>query len=87
MNIVAIIKFVNEVLSEKAFEGSTRFERKMEEKQTSSELINKKIWREKIAKTKRMFRSARQTLSFNEKMKVAFALSERDSQIRIAKKK
>ncbi len=59
----------------------------MEEKQTSSDPVNEEIWRERIAKTKRMFRSAQQTLSFNEKMKIAFALSERDSQIRKAKKK
>ncbi len=59
----------------------------MERKQTSPDSVDEKIWREKIAKTKREFRAEQRNLSFNEKMQIAFALSERDSKIRKAKKK
>ena len=75
MNIVEAIKIVNEMRA------------KIEEKQTSSDSVNEEIWCERLTKTKRMFCGAQQSLSFNEKMKIAFALSERDSQLRKAKKK
>jgi hypothetical protein len=59
----------------------------MERKQTSSELVNEKFWREKTAEIKRKFRSEQQNLSFNEKMQIAFALNERDEKLKKAKKK
>ena len=59
----------------------------MERKQTSSELVNEKFWREKAAEMKQKFRFEQQKLSFNEKMQIAFALNERDEKLKKAKKK
>jgi hypothetical protein len=64
-----------------------KFERKMEREQTSSQPISEKFRREKIVRAKRKFRSERQNLSFNEKMQIAFALSERDEKLKKAKKR
>ena len=59
----------------------------MESKQTASEFVNEAVWREKIKQTKQSFRAAQRNLSFDEKMKIAFALNERDNRLKTAKKK
>lgn len=59
----------------------------MERKQKSFESVSEQARREKIIKSKREFRFEQRNLSFNEKMQIAFALNERDAQIKKAVKK
>ncbi len=59
----------------------------MERKQKPSEFVGEKNWQEKIAESKKEFRVGQRNLSFNEKMQIALGLSERDKQIKRAKKK
>ncbi len=101
MNIVETIKIVNQMQSAKLVFGKrfgkygtvgrdfgqTRFKRKMERKQTPAEFAAERAARENINQAKRKFRFEQQNLSFNEKMQIAFSLSERDRQLKKAKKK
>ncbi len=59
----------------------------MEGKQTSAEFVSEQMRRENINRAKDKFRSEQRKLSFSEKMQIAFNLSERDRQLKKAKKK
>jgi hypothetical protein len=58
----------------------------MELKQATTESAADEIRRQKLMKTKDKFRLEQRKLSFNEKMQIAFSLSERDRQLRKARK-
>ena len=59
----------------------------MESKQTPSESVAERIWRENVNELKRNYRTERRSLSFNEKWQIAFDLGVRDKQLKKAKLK
>ena len=59
----------------------------METKQISAEFVNGQTERENIIRAKDDFRFQQRNLSFNEKMRIAFSLNERDIQLKKAKNK
>ena len=60
---------------------------KMETKQTPAEFVTEQARRENISRAKDDFRFQQRNLSFNEKMRIAFSLNERDIQLKKAKNK
>jgi len=59
----------------------------MESKQESIQFVTERDWRENINEAKNKFRVQQRNLSFDEKMRIAFSLSERNRQLKAAKRK